>query len=89
MSLRARNERGQPTKGSSLIPMKNSYNINNLVAVLVGPVYDEIASYLAMTGLFILFLKSIQSFGLLISIKSTQASTTVFTKVNIIPDISQ
>jgi len=33
MSLRARDERGQPTVGSSLIPMKNNNNINNLVAI--------------------------------------------------------
>jgi len=33
MSLRAKDERGQPTVGSSLIPMKNNNNINNLVAI--------------------------------------------------------
>ena len=54
MSLRARDERGQPTVGSSLIPMKNNNNINNLVAIQ-GEVHDyEIASYLAMTRFLLL-----------------------------------
>jgi len=69
--------------------LRARYERGNLVVCVANRYSYEIASYLAMTGLFILFLKSIQSFGLLISIKSTQASTTVFTKVNIIPDISQ